>query len=185
MLPPSPDDKLGNAPFSDLMRVLLSQFKRLLADNDVILTADETLAVSRAVADKVPHPKLDAIQVVMKQLVLDSLLLLQDRWDFTFAHSLKTDMDSIGGWETTAEFLEIANEKSNAELRVSAGSSLLVAMGDVSYASYLLDVIQADDGVMDVDAVFAKRSLCHIADVDSMGDEWLEQLEAWLDKQSG
>ncbi|PJF20558.1 MAG: hypothetical protein CUN56_15560, partial [Phototrophicales bacterium] len=162
-LPPSPDQKLGDAPFSDLMRVLLSQFKRLLADNGITLTADETIAVARAIADGTSHPKLRAIQTIMKSLVEESLTLIQDRWGFTFLQSLYASMDDLDSWETTAEFLEIANEKSNAELRVSAGSALLVAMGDLSFAPYLLDVIKYDNGVMDVDAMFAKRVLRHVS----------------------
>lgn len=181
-LPPSPDDKLGNAPFSDLMRVLLSQFKRLLADNGTPLTADETLAVARAIADRTSHPKLSPIRTIMKSLVSDSLNLLQERWSLTFVRSLYADMDDIGNWETTAEFLEIANEKSNAELRISAGSSLLVAMGDLSFASYLIDVVTYDNGVMDVDAVFAKRALLHISRIED-NDDWLEQVQAWLAQQ--
>jgi len=183
-LPPTPDDKLGNAPFFDLMRVLLSQFKRLLADNGVTLTADELLAVARAIAGSDDHPKLDDIRRIMKDLVEESLRLLKDRWDLTFSESLRADMDVIGNWETTAEFLEIANEKSNAELRISAGSTLLVAMGDLDYTPYLVDVIVFDDGVMDVDAVFAKRTLTHVSGVDGDADDWLAQFRAWRDGQN-
>jgi len=183
-LPPTPDDKLGNAPFFDLMRVLLSQFKRLLADKDVTLTADELLAVSRAIADNTDHPKLPKIRPIMTDLVTESVHLLQERWGFTFAQSLQSDMDDIGNWETTAEFLEIANEKSNAELRISAGSSLLVAMRDLDYWGYLVDVVEHDAGVMDVDAVFAKRVLVHVSGVDGDAEDWLAQVNAWHEKQS-
>lgn len=181
-LPPAPNDKLGDAPFSDLMRVLLSQFKRLLADNGTTLTADETLEVARAISDGESHPKLPAIQTIMQTLVDESLTLIQDRWKLTFLQSLYASMDDLDNWETTAEFLEIANEKSNAELRVSAGSSLLVAMGNLHFAPYLLDVIKHDNGVMDVDAVFAKRVLLHVSSTED-NDTWYENVTNWLDQQ--
>lgn len=183
-LPPTPENQLGNAPFFDLMRVLLSQFKRLLADNDVPLTADETLAVARAIANDQTHDKLTDIQRIMQQLVDESVGLIQNRWGLTFAECLDADMNTIQAWETTAEFLEIANDKSNAELRVSAGSTLLVAMRNLNYMQYLLDVIKHDAGVMDVDAVFAKRALTHIGGVDDDADDWLQQFQTWYTSQS-
>jgi len=183
MLPPNPNEQFGDAPLSDLLRVLLSQFKRLLADNGVTLTADETLAVARAIADRTPHDKLPQIRTAMKKLVKDSVDLLDDRWGLTFLKSLYADIDDIDNWNSTAEFLEIANEKSNAELRISAGSSLLVAMGDLSFSPYLLNVIYHDDGVMDVDAVFAKRALLHASLQDGTSPDWLKQVENWLDQQ--
>lgn len=181
-LPPSPDEKLGNAPFSDLIRVLLSQFKRLLADKGVKLTANETLAISKSITNHANHPKLESIQAVVKHLVNESRDLLWTRWGLTFSDSLKADMESIGNWTTTAEFLEIANEKSNAELRISAGSSLLVAMEDLTFASYLLDVLIHDDGVMDVDAVFAKRVLLHVSEIQDSAN-WFALVQAWLETQ--
>lgn len=183
-LPPTPENQLGNAPFFDLMRVLLSQFKRLLADNGVPLTADETLAVARAIADNQSHAKLTDIQRIMQQLVSESLSLIQARWGLSFADCLAADMNTIEAWDTTAEFLEIANDKSNAELRVSAGSTVLVAMHDFDYVQYLLDVIKQDAGVMDVDAVFAKRALTHISGVDDDAEDWLHQFQAWYAQQS-
>lgn len=182
-LPPNPNDKLGNAPFSDLMRVLLSQFKRLLADNGVMLTADETLEVAQAIANRTSHPKLPVIREVMNTLVKDSLDLLENRWGLTFLKSLYAEMDDIDNWDTTAEFLEIANEKSNAELRISAGASLLVAVGDLSFVPYLINVIHYDRGAMDVDAVFAKRALLHISHRNGTSTDWFEQVEIWLNQQ--
>lgn len=179
-LPPNPADKLNDAPLDDLIRVLMSQFKRLLADHGTTLTADETLAVSRAIASGDDHPKLADIRAIMKTLVQDSLDLLDLRWNLSFEKSLYADMNDIGAWDSTAEFLDIANEKSNAELRVSAGSALLVAMGEGDYVPYLLQVIKYDNGVMDVDAMFAKRALLHLSGVDPSTEDWLEQVKQWL-----
>ena len=184
MLPPNPSEQFGDAPFKDLMRVLLSQFKRLLADNGVALTADDVLAVSRAIENRTPHEKLSAIRDVMKQLVKESIDLLDDRWGLTFLKSLYAEIDDIDNWDSTAEFLEIANEKSNAELRISAGATLLVAMGDLSFTPYLINIIHHDAGVMDVDAVFAKRALLHISHREQdVSENWLDQVENWLDQQ--
>ena len=182
-LPPTPDEKLGNLPFSDLMRVLLSQFKGLLAERGITLTVDETQVIAIAIADHSPHPKLTAIREAMKVLVKESIDLLQNRWGLTFVKSLYAEMDDIDNWDTTAEFIEIANEKSNAELRISAGSTFLVANGDLSFIPYLLDVIHHDAGVMDVDAVFAKRALTHVSNTDYDANDWLEQVERWLEQQ--
>ena len=183
MLPSNPNEQFGDAPLNDLIRVLLSQFKRLLAENDVTLTADETLDVARAIANRTPHEKLPAIRMGMKKLVKDSVDLLYDRWGLTFLKSLYAEIDDIDNWDTTAEFLEIANEKSNAELRISAGATLLVAMGDLSFAPYLINIIHHDAGVMDVDAVFAKRALLHISFRNGASNDWFEQVENWLDQQ--
>jgi len=183
MLPPNPSEQFGDAPLDDLIRVLLSQFKRLLADNGVSLTADETLEVARAIANRTSHAKCSAIRTVMKQLVKESIDLLQDRWGLTFLKSLYAQIDDIDNWNSTAEFLEIANEKSNAELRISAGATLLVAMGELSFVPYLINIIHHDAGVMDVDAVFAKRALLHISFRDGSASDWFEQVEIWLDQQ--
>ena len=183
MLPPNPSEQFGDAPLNDLIRVLLSQFKRLLADQGVTLTADETLEISRAIADRTSHPQLSPIRIAMKQLVKESVDLLDDRWNLTFLQSLYAEIADIDNWESTAEFLEIANEKSNAELRISAGSSLLVAMGELSFVPYLINIIHHDAGVMDVDAVFAKRALLHISLRDGTSKDWFEQVEIWLNQQ--
>lgn len=182
-LPSNPSEQFGDAPLDDLMRVLLSQFKRLLADNGVNLTADETLEVAQAIVNHTVHPKLPSIREVTKKLVKDSLDLLNDNWGLTFLKSLYAEMDDIDNWDTTVEFLEIANEKSNAELRISTGASLLVTMGDLSFVPYLINVIHHDDGLMDVDAVFAKRALLHISQRDGMSSDWFKQVEIWLDQQ--
>ena len=178
-LPPTPSDTLGTAPFFDLMRILISQFRSLLANHGVKLTTDETHALANAIADSKQHDKLDNSKAIIQKLVDESLTLIMDRWGLSFAECLHADMNSIQAWETTAEFLEIANDKSNAELRVSAGSTLLVAMGSYDYVGYLVDVVEHDAGVMDVDAIFAKRTLVHVSGVDGDTDDWLAHVRQW------
>lgn len=184
-LPINPAEKLHSAPFSDLMRVLLNQFRRLLDDKGVKLASDEILAISFALEDYATHEKLPLLRAATTELVQESLQLLVERWGLTFLESLGADMDTLGGWETTADFLEIVNEKSNAELRISAGSALLVAMGNSNYVPYLMDILKDDNGAMDVDAAFARRSLCHISHVAPDAPNWLAQVKHWIHEHEG
>ena len=97
---------------------------------------------------------------------------------------MHTQMDAISGWETTADFIELANYKSNAELRISAGSTLLLMLAETDYVPYLLAVIDADDGIMDVDAALAQRALCHAAGVSPHAEDWLAQISLWWQDQA-
>ncbi len=166
MTPTNPTESLNDAPFAELITILLRQLRNLLNERGVKLSNEDIQAVAQALENREAHPHIPAIQDAMKHLVNESLDLLQARWGYSFAQSLQADMSDIGGWETTEEFLDIANHKSNAELRVSAGSALLVALGDSSYQPYLMTVIDHDAGLNDVDAVLAKRVLAH-ANIDT------------------
>ena len=77
-------------------------------------------------------------------------------WSLTFEQALDTEMGDVPGWESTAEFLEIANEKANAELRISTGSILVAALGDARYAARLRFLASRED---DLDGVIARRVL--------------------------
>jgi hypothetical protein len=90
-------------------------------------------------------------------------------------------MSDISGWQTTAEFLEIANHKNNAELRISAGTSLMVFLGDVRLAAYLFTVIHNDNGLDDVDAMIAKRALSHYTRVAVDAADWEAKVRAALE----
>lgn len=183
MLPPNPAEKLFAAPVADLVSVLLKQFKRLLHDRDIILTTADIESIGQAVAVQDPLPeKAETVRAAVIDLVKASEDELQQRFGRSFAQSLTTDMNSIGGWETTADFLEIANHKSNAELRISAGASLLVFLGDLTRTDHLLTVIRHDAGAHDVDAAFAIRALAHRYAIDSQrmmtlsADDWQQIL---------
>jgi hypothetical protein len=67
-------------------------------------------------------------------------------------------MEDVPGWHTTAEFLEVANEKSNAELRIAVGGALLLALGDDTFADYLRFLV-ANPALDEVSAVMARRVL--------------------------
>lgn len=184
MPPTNPADSLRTAPIEELAVLLLKQFKRLLSERDLTLTTPEIEAFGAAMAAHTAPMQAAAMRAALQQIVQESLTELQTRFGLTFEASLAADMNSIGGWQTTAEFLEVANHKSNAELRISAGSSLLVMMGAIDYADYLWQVIADDDGVWDVDASFALRALCHIAQVSPQAVDWEQQVRAFLDAQA-
>ena len=79
------------------------------------------------------------------------------QWGLTFQQSLDTPMDKIPGWETTAEFLELANEKVNAELRITLGAALTLAQfGERRFAPYLEYLAAGDYGD---ETVIARRAL--------------------------
>jgi len=157
-IPPSRESAFATAPLPDLFDILLKQFKRPLAGFDIDLTAADVDHVAGRLAAQQP---LDArtreIRDGLAQVVTES-----EAWfaahGLTFEESLKTEMGDMPGWETTADFLDLANEKSNAELRVAGASALLVAMGVDAHrerVQLLVDNPELDD----VSAVFSRRVL--------------------------
>lgn len=153
------------APLAELLAVLLRQFKRLLATRHIPLTdADATALANEAAAHLENSTPLSeraiAVREALADFVMESEQVLTG-WNFTFAQSLETDMNAIPGWETTADFLELAEAKANAELRISTGSALLVALGDNRFAQHLQTLIDRADrtGETDLDVVIARRVL--------------------------
>lgn len=167
--------------YDELWLILLRQFKRLLADQGVDLTDAQMQEIAAQAAQKLPAAEqVLAVREAMVKLVEASLELLRG-WGLTYAQSLATPMDAMPGWETTADFLELANEKGNAELRISAGASLLTGLGDGRYAAELLACYrQGMDDPEDVDAVIARRALAFTAGIpDDVPDFW-SKIEVWL-----
>ncbi len=182
-LPPNRADALRDAPVIDIIDILLKQFKTLLARHDIDFTTSQQKTLVAAIArEATDFPQYAALCAALRDLVRESVDVLK-QWDFTFAQSLRATMDSIPGWQTTADFLELANEKGNAELRISAGSTLLVLLGDRDYVSYLFDVLDDDNGAGDVDAALAQRALCFLTKVDHRAPDWLAQVRARLRAQ--
>jgi len=175
MPPANPAEQLQHAPIGDLIILLLKQFKHLIAEQGITLTTADIEAIAREIGSVPPE-----LRAAIAHLVAESVDYLKTRFNLSFAESLAQDMDTIGGWETTADFLEIANHKSNAELRISAGASLLAFLGDTRFADALLAVIAADDGLLDVDAMFAKRALSHATGVEFAATDWTTQVRTQL-----
>lgn len=170
--------QLENAPLDELLAILLRQFKGLLATAEIDLTENEIRSLAHTMAEGEPLPdKANAMREALIAMVEESLTVLQ-QWDFTFEQSLRADMNAIPGWETTAEFIEIANEKGNAELRISAGATLLLALGDLRYANHALAAIAINPA--ELETVAARRILSRLSAVADDADDWLTQVEAWL-----
>lgn len=178
-------DRAGNVEhweFDKLVTILLRQFKRLLADRDVVLSDSEMQKLGEQIAQhQVDQGELEPIITALDDIVHESIDVL-GKWNLTFAQSLNTDMTAMNNWQTTAEFLDVANEKINAEVRISAGSSLMVALGDTRHVSYLMEAISHDletTGTLDVDAMIAKRTLRFTSGVNTESDDWLEKIKTW------
>jgi hypothetical protein len=177
----NPAETLNDAPLTDIIVLLLKQVKRLLAEHDVMLTTDDMNTLAR---DAAAHHALPAsangMLPILRDLVTESLAVLQTQFGYTFETSLTKDMSDVQGWETTSEFLELANEKGNAELRISTTAALLTLMGDAAYAPLCLAVIAADPGITDVDATIARRALLHLTGVAPDAPDWLAQVQHHL-----
>src|SRR5258705_13921081 len=101
MPPVNPAENLLNAPFPDLVVLLLKQFKRLLDERDIEMTTEPMEALGQAAATYQPLPEYaGAVQAALRAMVDESLTYLRERFGFTYAQSLATDMNSIGGWQT-------------------------------------------------------------------------------------
>jgi hypothetical protein len=166
-----------------LTLILLRQFKRLFVERGVNLTDAEMQSIGEQVANRALSPQ-PALITALNQIITESLTLLNG-WGFTFGQSLATDMTDLTHlWQTTADFLSLANEKGNAEIRISAGSALLTLLGNFSHVDKLMTAIQHDIhiiGMLDVDAMLCKRALCYMAHIASDDADWLHQAQIWVD----
>jgi hypothetical protein len=178
-------DRAGNIENWDIDKmtvILLRQFKRLMAQQRVDLTDSEMQQIGDDVAaQRALNDKALAIRSALGAIIAQSVDLLAG-WNLTFEESLKTDMNDLDHlWQTTADFLSLANEKVNAEVRISAGASLAVLLGDWSFADYLMQAIDHDlttHKSLDVDAAIARRALLHAANIDHKSDDWLKRIRA-------
>ena len=180
-------DRAGNAEkweFDKLVTILLRQFKRLLAARGVDLEDKRMQQIGQEVAaHNASADELATINSALYAIIHQSIDVLA-KWNLTFVQSLNTQMTDMQNWETTADFLDVANEKINAEVRISAGASLMVALGDYRHTNFLLQAIDYDlntHGRLDVDAMLAKRVLLFAAQVDISEDDWLAQVKTWAE----
>ena len=166
-----------NAPLGDLLAILLRQYRRPLAEHGVDLSDSDAEAIARDIAAHgAADERIQPLRDALAGLVEASRLVLAG-WQLTFQQSLDTEISAIPGWESTAEFLEIASEKANAELRISTGAALLTALGDRHYAPELLFLVARGDD--DLDAVIARRVLLFASGIDEDDPDWLDKLRAW------
>ncbi len=149
------------APLEDLLTVLLRQFRRLLLGKGVPLSdADAATVTAALVRRDPPDAQREPLRAALVSIVEESETVLAGL-GLTFPEALRTEMTDLPGWETTADFLTLAEQKANAELRISAGSALLVLLGEARFGDYLRAVMEraADTGQIDLDAVIAERAL--------------------------
>ncbi len=173
MLPPERAQTFANAPLEDLLSVLLRQLKRPLASHGFALTDAQAASLAQGGLQENKPQLLQALQAVVaeSEAVLAAMNL-------SFQASLDADMSTIGGWETTSEFLEIANEKSNAELRITLGSSLILAFGGRrDYGHDLLFLAQGDYGD---ETIIARRVLAYASHIDLDTPDWPDQIQTWI-----
>lgn len=180
----NPQTQLMHLPTAVLIADLLKQFNKptLLGHGTSRLTQVQIQQIATAAAQKTGLPDLvTAIKQRLAAIIDESLNELQERFDLSFVQALQTqDISQVAHWETTADFLTIANIKSNAELRVSAGSALMTFLGDDRYRTYLWLVIAIDAGINDVDAMIAKRALAHRSGMALDSEAWQRQAEQVL-----
>ncbi len=178
MLPTDRAQTFANAPMQDLLSVLLRQLKRPLATQGFKLTdAEANRLATERVDGKIPQRSLELV-AALESIVHESETVLADL-ELTFQTSFDADLSIIGNWHTTAEFLDIANEKSNAELRITLGSALDMAfVGDDQYAPYLLFLAEGDHGD---ETVIAQRILSFATGIAVDKPDWLKQVRSWLD----
>lgn len=171
------------APLVDVLALLLRQFRRPLAAHDVVLSdADAGRLAEAIVAGAASGDKAAEVRTVLVALVGESERVLRG-WGLSFEQAMDTGMDRMPGWHTTAEFLDMANEKSNAEIRIAVGAALVAALGDLRYASYLLFLARRPGA--DVDAAVARRVLAHLSGVPLDAPDWEPRVRAWLDARAG
>lgn len=171
-MPPNAAHNLATAPLPEITNLLLKQFRRLLLDQGVKLTDAQMTALSAAgAAGDFSDPQLPALRVALLALISESETVLHTL-QLTFPEALFTDMNTLSGWQTTAEFLEIANEKSNAELRIAGGVALLALLGAVDAHPATrehLRLLAEHPELDDVNAAIAARVLAWLDAAPSAG----------------
>jgi hypothetical protein len=161
--------------------ILLRQFKRLLAEQGQDLTDAEL----RELADRMSQRALQSepetgVRAALVNLIEESLSVLRNL-NLDYAESLNTKMDDLSGWETTADFISLANDKANAELRISVGAALLAGLGDPRYADALLTTyLHGKDDPEDVDAIISQRVLAFASQIPTSIPNWQSQIENWI-----
>lgn len=172
---------LRAAPLSDLLAILLRQHRRLLAERGISLTEARIQALAQQMADRALPDDAAAICEALASIVAESMGTLAG-WNLTFAESLRTDMNAMPGWETTSEFLEIANEKGNAELRIVSGAVLLAALDDLRYTGELLAAIAHDPD--ELETIAGRRVLSQASGLAPDAPDWPERIRAWWQGQN-
>jgi hypothetical protein len=176
MLPPNRAKTFENAPLDELLSVLLRQLRRPLAAQGFHFTDSEAARIATEWAARQQPAVLMTLRVALLAVVKESEAVLA-KMGLTFEKSLDASMNDVPGWETTAEFLDIANEKSNAELRILLGAALLLMAGDRQFARCLLHAAGGDYGD---ETAIARRALLFASGASPDEPNWLDHARHWL-----
>ncbi len=179
-MPKSSASQINNLPYSNVLLILLDSLRPALLARSISLGADDARDLAAALLDGREYEPAAMLDATVAKLVEARLLLLRESWGLDFATALRSDLADIGSWQSTAEFLELANAKAEAETQIALGSALLAALGRHEYANNLLDLIAFDAGEDDVDTQIAKRVLLRVSGVDGADTDWLAQIKRWL-----
>jgi hypothetical protein len=148
-------ETFATLPLDELLTVLLRQMRRPLESVGVHVTDTDAKEYVQQRITGQGNGAQGLVQALIQTVEASEKVLAQ--WGLTFQQSLDTPMDDIPGWQSTAEFLELANEKVNAELRITLGAALTLALGDdTHYLPYLRHLADGDHGD---ETVIARRVL--------------------------
>jgi len=169
------------SPLTELLGVLLRQLRRPLAGHGCVLTDADCDQLAHALIARQPLGDTGAsLRAALLVLVDESLSVLAG-WGLTFEQSIITAIDALPHWQTTADFLELATEKTNAELRISTAAALLLVMGERQYADVMLtSATRAGDLDSELEAIIAQRILWFALDLAPDQPDWLAVARAQL-----
>ncbi|MCY4536615.1 MAG: hypothetical protein OXE52_00130 [Chloroflexi bacterium] len=177
-------EELANAPLREILHLLFRQLDSPLTQRATSLGANPSQVLLAALEAGEAPDSVKGLAAALIALLDDNLKILRQRLSVDFAGSLAADITQLADWESTADFLSIANEKAQAEQEIVIAAALLVACGSIEYASYLIETLEADAGALDVDAVIARRMLLHVGAIDGANTDAPSQARAWLLDQS-
>lgn len=160
----SPAAQLSTAPLAELISLLFQQFKKPFVEHDIDTSPEALHRLTDAAAVHQSPPDGDTIRNLLHTIIQESEATLRNDFGFTFAESLQKTMNDVTGWTSTAEFIDRANTKSTAELRISTAALLLAFLGDATFVPHIRTVLADDAGAEDVDGVLAMRALQHLGE---------------------
>jgi hypothetical protein len=135
----------ANAPMQDVLYVVLRQLRRPLAANGAEISDAEAQALAAARIKGEALARADLIPALVA--VVEESESVLAALGLTYTQSLDTDMATLDGWETTAEFIDLAERKSNAELRITLAAGMALAYGDERrHLPYLIHTANGDYG---------------------------------------
>ena len=145
-------------PLAEILIFLLKQLRRpLLAQGFPPSQMDEATLAQRLMQR---DASLTGLHEALQNVLQESETQLAE-WGLNFTEALGTPLGKMSGWETTADFLELATLKSNAELRIASASLLLVWLDAPRSRPYLAFMV-AHPHYDELSSIIAQRVLQHL-----------------------